>query len=378
MSAPMGLPQPRNAVHIYRHLLREASYLPPVCRARIEPRIRLRFRRHRRDPAPDKRLRQASHDLRFLRAANHGDMTRMRKIVQLAFGRIGWRYHELMRRLRQPDQPDSAAQLEADLRRVRAADDWLDRWDTEKLLAFARSQSQYKLRDSPRPQASAKRLDPAEAVPATNAWGRPFAEKPARTKLRKWWKSLARRSLPPVPQGEWELLKQLATGQAGTAGHVPARRAMVQATQATHASLASTPAPEDEWEWEKYATRPIRSVERSRARRFCIARGLGPPPPDSPYEGPAIGIHRYTARFWRRLYADVWRMTATMERKPGQAQRAWDITWGGVPLRPASPLAGKYESFEGVDSTGMPLNQPEETGLATTKGAQRRKDKKDV
>lgn len=355
MPPPLGLSGHPNPIHLYRSLLREATYLPPACRNHIEPRIRLRFRNHRRDPAPSSRLRRASHGLRYLRAANRGDLVRMRRIVMMAFGRIGWRRQELMGELRLPEQPSSSAQLAERLAEAGPVSDWLDRWNTEKLLAFAKSQSQHKLHNSPRPQVNPKRLDPAEAVPPVNSWGRPFVPKVARSKLKKWWKSLAHRVLPPLPRGEWELLRKLATGQVGAEWTAPPARAVARAGPGPVADVLSG------WDWERYATRPIRAVDRPRSRRFRVSFAADRDVPVSLYDGPAIGIHRYTPRLWRRLYAEIWQMSATMEPRTDKAGGGWTITWGGMPTQLLQPTAASLEFFEGVDSKGNVPRPPGET-----------------
>ncbi|EFX02373.1 hypothetical protein CMQ_2422 [Grosmannia clavigera kw1407] len=356
MPPPPGLAKTANPIHLYRSILREATYLPPTCRKQVEARIRLRFDHHRHDPNSGMRLKRASHDLRYLRAANCGDLVRMRRIMMMAFGRIGWRRQELMSGLRLLDQPNSSAELEQRLADVRPETDWLDKWNTEKLLAFAKSQSQHTVHNSPRPQVNPKRLNPAEAVPPVNAWGRPFVPKVARTKLKKWWKSLAHRILPPLPRGDWELLRKLATGQAGAEWMAPSRRTVVKTSTEPENDTFSG------WDWEKYATRPIRVVERPRSRRFRVSFGVAQDAP-GPYDGPAIGIHRYTPRLWRRLYAEIWQMSATMEPRAGGG---WTITWGGVAPKLLQPTAADLAFFEGVDSKG---NVPKPEGKAPPREA---------
>lgn len=370
MSSPGGFKQAYNPLHVYRSLLREVSYLPPVCRARIEPRIHLRFRRHKGDQAPDMRLRQALHGFRNLRAANFGDMDRMRRVMLLTFGRIGWRRHELFADLCRPEQPDNSAQLEDHLRETHAASpkDWLESWDTEKILTFAKSQAGRNLRNSPRPSLSLKKLDPSKAVPPMNIWGKPFADKPARLKEKKWWKQCANRILPPLPRGEWELLKQLATGEAGSQWAIPARRLL--AAPVMPSLPGASPAADsgiETWDWEKYLAGPVRAVERPNSRRFRLASRPFPVPTNSPFDGPAIGFHNYTPRFWRRLYGEMWQLSAVMEKRASGQANGWDITWGGTPLQPLPPTAASFEFFEGVDSKGA---LPRRSGDQPEKAAQ--------
>ncbi|CAK7212111.1 hypothetical protein SCUCBS95973_001331 [Sporothrix curviconia] len=293
-------------------------------------------------------------------------MDRMRRVMMLTFGRIGWRRHELLATFRQPGQPHNSAQLEVDLRpqdgQAPVARDWLDSWDKHKLLVFARSQAGRSLRSSPRPQAVLKRLDPQKAVPPVSIWGKPFAAKVARSKEKKWWRQVENRILPPLPRSEWDLLTQLATGQAGPRWDVPPRRAPAAVTPLAGAPAAKSSGIET-WEWEKYLTGPIRVIERPQSRRFRLPPRPGTlqqTQPEARFDGPAIGFHKYTPRFWRRLYEDIWQLSSVMEKKTGRPANAWHVTWGGAPLRPVPPSASNLEFFEGVDSKGALLKRPGE------------------
>lgn len=336
-------------MHVYRDILREASYLPPVCRAQIEPRIKNRFRKHRHDATPGPRLQMARHEFRNLRAANLGSKDRMYRVLLFTFGRAGWRRRALFTEMRKIEQPASSDALKQALEDEPARGDWLDQWDTKKLMVFIKSQAAHNPRDTPWPKiTSAKaRLDPATAVPDVNAWGVPFHEKVQRTKTMTWWKRCAYRILPPLPRSEWELLKQLALGKAGPEWDMPARRTAASATFAT-------PAPVDDWDWEKYAVKPIRDIERPNSRRLRIYSGITSNPGENEETirgGPAIGIHKYTLRFWRRLYGMVWQMTPMMEKTADGSQGGWKITWGGSPTILPTATSAHDAFFEGVDSS---------------------------
>lgn len=107
----LQIPPPQTALHLYRHLLREATYLPPVIKPFFVERVRTRFERHRRDPEPQYRIDRAHKDLRYLRAANSGDYVRMRRVLMLGFGRIGRRRRELIDDLVRRDRPTDTESL---------------------------------------------------------------------------------------------------------------------------------------------------------------------------------------------------------------------------------------------------------------------------
>lgn len=344
-------PVPQGALHLYRHLLREASYLPPVCQPFISERITARFRKHRPDPDPAPRLHQASHGLRYLRAANAGDMTRMRRVLLLAFGRIGRRRRELLDRLVRKDPPADSAALQELIHSASAGsgsapadepDDWLAKWDVEQIRTFLASQSQAGIQSSPRPVLKSKHVNPEKSIPTENTWGRPLHPRLARSKLKKAWKKLIDRVLPPVPHGEWEVLRDLAAGKlTGPEWRVPARRPVA-------APSDEAGGQEQPWHWVPYTIQPVRQVERKHSRRLTLMTG-------SVDDGSLLGsspakVHNYTARFWRRLYSHVWHMTATMEKKP--VGNGWNIKWGNARLELSPPTASHAEFFQGVSKDG--------------------------
>ena len=374
MPLPIGPAQPRSALHVYRHLLREASYLPPVCRAQIEPRIRYRFRKHRNDLAPGPRVQAARHEFRNLRAANLGSKDRMYHVMLLTFGRSGWRRRALFTELRQVEQPATSDALEQALQHSTSHGDWLEQWDTKKIILFLKSQASHSPRNSPWPKVTSTKLDPASVIPETNIWGKPFHEKVARTKEMAWWKKCAYRTLPPLPRSEWELLKQLALGKAGPEWDVPSRRTPI----APGTTAAKEKSSADAWDWEKYAIMPIRDIERHKSRRLRIYFETTSEHADSSLGGPAIGVHKYTPRFWRRLYALVWQMTPMMEKTLDGSKGGWNITWGGAPLELAPTTSAHSELFEGVDaSTGFLLEgsnrKPQKKGRGNNSDGEQKK-----
>lgn len=348
-------------LQIYRGLLREASYLPPVCQPYIRQQIVSRFRRHAADPptCPQTRhrVRQARHDLRFLYAANNGLVDNLYRILLLVFGRTGSRRRLLIHALLQHDPPADSAQLEAAIARdadartytakdgslAQRAPDWLDKWDTSKLRALAASQAKRGPAHSPRPDIKARQTDPAARLPRMNIWERPLPAKLARSKLRKGYVRLIHRVLPPLPTSDWQTLRALALGHADSSAlcQIPCRRPPAAPLNGDHDDHgASTP-----WRWHAYATEPVRSVDRASSRS---ERGrTGHPVPGPHGEGAAIGLHRYTPRLLRRLFAKVWEMTPTMEAKPG-VEGKWDIVWGKVAKDVPVAAAAHAVFFEGA------------------------------
>ncbi|POS72324.1 hypothetical protein DHEL01_v209285 [Diaporthe helianthi] len=331
-------------LHVYRGLLRQASYLPPICQPFIRLQIVSRFRRHAPDhaasPQTRRRLRQARHDLRFLYAANNGLVQNLFRILLLVFGRTGSRRRLLVQCLLRQDPPADSAQLEVAIARdtqartytakdgslAQRAQDWLDKWDTRKLCALAASQARRGPPHSPRPDIKASQTDPAARLPHTNIWERPLPATLARSKLRKEYVRLVNRILPPLPTGDWETLRALALGHPDSSAlcQMPQRRPVAVPLRGGHGDQGAS----TQWSWHAHATEPVRAVERasSRSRRGRTGRPL----PGPHGQEAAIGTHTYTPRLMRRLFATVWEMTPTMEARPGVEDK-WDITWGRVP-----------------------------------------------
>ncbi|KAK3949876.1 hypothetical protein QBC32DRAFT_348074 [Pseudoneurospora amorphoporcata] len=358
MSRPPPTTTTTTTLHLYRHLLRESSYLPVLIRPFFDERITTRFRAHRSDPSASQsaqtasRLKRAHHDLRYLRAANAGDLPRMRRVLLLAFGRTGAKRRQLLTDLLQPDTPTSDAELEKYINKARnivqqgRKPDWLDNWDTDKLKAFVRSQvgDAPPVINQPRTQITNLQLTPERAVPKENIWGKELNEKVKRTKLKVKYKQVAEKVLPPVPREEWELLRDLVNKKEEW--EVPSRRRSVGTVKEHVSEEEKEAAAVLDWDWRRYATQPIWKVDRQKSRRNMLLSGQVEE--HLPFgEQKAINCHRYTPRLWRRTLEQVWRMTAVMERK--KDGKGWAIEWGMKKYEPPQAAAADLlEFFEGA------------------------------
>lgn len=354
MSQPLRIPKPETALHLYRHILREASYLPPLARRPVDKQIKDRFRRNQdHEDKTTKYLRQAHHDLRALRAANAGDMARMRRVLLRAFGRIGRRRRELISLLVHRDPPTNTEELAkyalelADIAGKNKTPDWMDEWDLDKLRALARSQAQTSMNNAPKATITDNQAAPEKNLPKENSWGRPLPVKLARTKLKNLWKALADKVMPPLPVEEWKQLEAIANGTVVGEWLPPPRRSLAKTT--------SEDAQQGRrWDWQSYAVKPVAAVDRQANRRNKLLSGAvddntptGDPPP--------IGRHKYTARAWRRLFGSIWQLSPTMNKKPGG--KGWDITWGGLEKVPPPPTARSIEFFTDFPAPEEPASQ---------------------
>lgn len=288
------------------------------------------------------RLRQAHHDLRLLRAANSGDMARMHRVLLLAFGRVGRRRRELMAELVRREIPATTEELEKYAAEASALAsqgrtiDWLDTWDVEKLRTFVRSQVQAGLASPPKPGITQGQATPAKAIATENIWGRPLPAKPARTKLKKMWKTVADKCMPPLPREEWKALGDISEGAVRAEWSPAARRNLAR-------SMSGDALGTRIWDWQSYAVKPVMAVDRPANRRNKLLTGAlddntptGDPQP--------AHCHKYTARSWQRLMGTIWQVSPTMEKSPS-ARGGWKIAWGKLEFKAAPATAGTMEFF---------------------------------
>lgn len=277
----------------------------------------------------------------------------MHRILLLVFGRTGKRRSELIHDLVRKEPPADSVELERALTsereartykardgtRKERAPDWLDKWDTQYIQAFAASQGRKSPAASPRPQIKPKQTDPAKRLPEEDIWGRPLAASLARSKLRKEYKALVNRVLPPVAKSEWDMLRALATGEANKGlWEMPSRRPRAVLFYDDHGDDEV----KENWDWQAYATEPIRSIERGRSRSQRARTGEEV---DGPFEqGNALGVHRYTPRLWRRLFAKIWETTPTVEKRPG-VDGKFNAAWGQQMTKDAPVAAAAHALF---------------------------------
>ncbi|KAK0670151.1 hypothetical protein QBC41DRAFT_98208 [Cercophora samala] len=350
MSRSLQPPPPTVTLGLYRQLLRESSYLPSLARPHVDHQIKDRFRRYQKGPVDEDRLRQklkdAHHQLRVLRAANAGDKDRMHKILLKAFGRTGSRRRDLFSSLVRRSLPATSEELETWVSRTRAWSvdrdpDWLDGWDTEALLAFAKVQAKTSLAASPRGPLLHKHLvSPEREIPNQNVYGKPFPEKVIRTKIKKLYASLADRILPPLSESEWDKLALVAEGKFEEAGwYIPSRRPVGKSLVEHDDKNAG------DWKWQLYATRPAALVDIAQNKKQRLLSGATDE--NTPYgNSQPLNRHLYTPRFWKRLMKSIWLLTAKRAQDPEKGGHV--ITWARAPFQPPTPTASEVEFFRSL------------------------------
>lgn len=369
MPAPSyPLPASPSPVQLYRHLLRESSYLPPAFRAEISSTIQDRFHRHRKyDTRAKAHLARAHTALRTIRAANSGDKAAMESLISKGFGRSGSRRRELMAQFVIPQGPNDSIALEqalgstgrgnesakgsppsmhasaAGAAKVKKA--FFEKWDQAKLLRILQSQRQQQ-RDTKGtaswPGTAVKTLDPDQFIPKETIWGKPPGEGLKQTKRAHWWRRNADKIMPPLGRGEWEMLKQLSSGGQERGGwRIPERRTLAQPLAATEETTTQT-----RWNWKDYATKPAAVVEKPKSLKQQRRTGQK----DSGPYGVKDRDRNLSTRWFQRAYSRAWQLTPTIAQDPNTLQ--YSFTWGSIQSRLPPAAKHQLEIFEGVDQHG--------------------------
>ncbi|GKT85950.1 hypothetical protein Ct61P_03800 [Colletotrichum tofieldiae] len=392
------LPHPVQPLHVYRHLLRAASYYPATIRPFLDERMRTAFRAERQraaeseakirdSPRPEqagidedyrrkKHLLDGKKNIPFLQAAASGDQKRLRKLMWHVFGRLGKQRRELMSLLvaKEPEPPLSPEQLrqrmeqmEKDRRkkeRLLKTHPWKRNWDRQdptpwphrrqlghpKLRAYAKAQQAHQRNTTGAafPRAPIRNLDPKSKVPKEDVWGRPTAPRRVTKAVRKWWKWTADKIMPPIDKDGWDFLKLLASGDAPKEMYEFPRRRRIAAPAGTKRGARP------DWDWTIHARLPARDVERPRSPKLRRLTGQWD---DGPYSkttsrvpfakhrpknagGPNVGgilVHEAPA--------------AKEGSKPAVARPVWGVKKTELPVA----TAAHQHLFHGVDSKGKRL-----------------------
>ena len=302
-----------------RHLLRETSYLPdPAARAYYHHHILRRFREYRpRTPNPlppwpiqQKWIKDAVDEARCLRNCRYktsvlyragiGDEPALMSVLSDTYGRSGRRRHELLRPYIGPDNATNVETITAEDILQNEIPNRIQVSVAAKLLA----KTQLEQRDviGPKRLKDWRKFDKllGPVLPEKNAWGRPMPLKRVRNATRKTFNSFYEKLLPPVPQEEWERLRDLAIGII-----------------------------------------PFQGPVQRRARlRGC---------PELP-QVMERQIHTLSARFMRRLWAKIFAHTSYMIWNPVAGK--WNIVWGNMDKISSKLAVANSQEVDGSRTRG--------------------------
>jgi hypothetical protein len=176
-----------------------------------------------------------------------------------------------------------------------------------------RSQATHHPPDSPR--SKIRRFKPQ--FPKT-IWDTPVAMKRRKNIVRAFWADLLDKIQPPLPEAEWNRLRDLTTGVIPFKEPPPRRAPAIQERYDSHHSLLSS----------AYLTTPVRAAAR----------------PERDTREHKIRKQHITARFMRRIFATVWSHSplASYNGETGE----WTVVWGGGKSAASRGLAGSPGSSD--------------------------------
>jgi hypothetical protein len=326
---------PAELRHVYRALLRAATYLPDsVARVYIHNHIVQRFRAVADKAAlqtnegvlPDNLLARyhgSKHIASLRREANKleraglGGGTELKSVIMHTYGRVGRRRRELLKELLQPED-GILTQDPAFLAKLKAsspADIPIRYPPHSKFGTLLKYQSQHTPGNAK--EHAIRSIKPK--IDKENMWGRPMPLKRVANAKKRWWAETLDRILPPIPMHEWNHLRDLATG-AIPIEEVPKRRSRP-------ASSVRLEGEENDKRLLSYFTVPIQ-LQKGDLDKVTIADdGVS----FWSKTGPLVKVshhsqYTHTARYMRRFYANIWLLTPTMWKNPDS--QTWNIKYG--------------------------------------------------
>jgi hypothetical protein len=342
------LPMPTELRHVYRALLRAATYLPDsASRTYVHDRVVRRFRdvsgkirAHIDGPSREtlleryhgrEHIRQTRQRARFLERAGLGSTKDLGKVFLETYGRRGSRRRQLLRELLLPEEDPSSdsSSLEKLIKEhiTEVGDQTAQKKPqlyppASKVGSFLRSQVAVAPRDTSLGLDKKIRSEYAN-IPRENAWGRPLPVKLQTSLKAKHWKKVLENILPPLPDHEWRRLRDLATGVRPIEA-IPARRGKPIIQEALHGEesimqlLNYFTTPVDQRRRRALDKDKVTISEESGATYWSIPR--------APEEQPRLHVHNLTERSMRRLYGSIWNVTPMMEHDAESDK--WCVKWG--------------------------------------------------
>jgi hypothetical protein len=386
------------ARHLYRHLMRECTYLPDeAARVFISNEVKLRFRKslykrkvwlrrsHRWAEAItilQDRINAAQQALSSLSRANEGSLPSLMLVLRSTYGRVGLRRRALMKELSTPDWATS------------------DEWFNEKLEpSYANIDSKYHYVFEPAPSEETKltfnispRFSKLKALastqvrysklferlstapmkttaidfPAFNIWGTPMPARRVKNLLRKRYARLMEQLFAPLPKDEWMRLKDLSIGTAQWPGPIP-RRANGQLDVPENLSFRDVDRllfVLDERDAQAELPKQFYGVHVKKMNESNIPSWMKRPEKvqEAAYQllEQELGFatrspvrynkndtpHFLTPRLMRRVWAKVFGHCPLLEKDPVSGN--WDVKWGAQVLKQEmeKPVPGLGELFD--------------------------------
>lgn len=360
---------PTELRHVYRALLRAASYLPDssarqyihgdvVHRFRdISHKLSLRAAKGLPTEALISRYHGSAHIASLRRKVNqveracHGSTPDLKKVLLSTYGRVGKRRRELMDQILLPDE-DQQPQDDTQLSKI------IEGFITDLPQRFPKDSKFHVLLKSQAKCAAVplRDKDLRPMIPAENIWGRPTPLKLVANLKKKWWANTLALVSPPVPESEWDRLRDLATGA------IPIEDPPVRRTPPK--GFTSLKEEENDLRLLEYFTVPIAKQKKDLTDVTVDEAGVFCWKSSRPVLKLDRNVNKFDQRTMRRLYADIWSMTPTLSQDT--STKKWTTHWGrGISAatsgRVTAASLADLELFEGLDEAPSSKLKPMKT-----------------
>lgn len=316
----------RNPVHLYRSLLREASYLfDPAAQTFHTEHIRWSFQRQRAKQSSlhvqtqdglsarlsqhdSKQLKRARQYLYMLERANKGYMTAVKNVLRMTYARKGKQKRLLVKDIMTPPSANDPTVVAAPTMHDQ---NWRPPAKFSALLGNQNIVQTFMDRNN-------RRIKPIPKIPKKNRWNRPFPKSRIKGIMQKWYARHADLLMPPLQESQWLKIYEIAMrGIAATHFKIPKRRPV--------GSVPVFTEPEGhEAEWFDKIDSLIRTSAQRPQYSRKIRASIGNP-------------HHMTNRFLRRMTQQaVLESTATVIVNPTTGKSAFRREAGMKPT--AKPM----------------------------------------
>ncbi|KAF2842621.1 hypothetical protein M501DRAFT_925179 [Patellaria atrata CBS 101060] len=314
------------ALHLYRETLRECTYLPdPAARIYISSYVRSRYRtvkskllelqqKEKKDKLLKQKLlarwtRALASGRKYrnqLRRANEGEQECLKRVLLHTYGRAGERRYALLQPLLLADPQ------EIPIVQYRISPQY------SRLKALAEAQCQLGI------SSGLSRIPLKSSVasfPRNNQWARRMPVKREKNLLKRWFAQFLDKLFPPLPEDEWERLRDLASGEEPWEGPRPRRTGIQYNVSNLHP---------DALEMILAPRKP--TIERSNG-------GISRP-------------HQITARYMRRLWQKVFSETPVLQWDT--TRNDWKVKFGTINRVKPTPKLPDADRllFVGVSNKG--------------------------
>lgn len=351
-------------LHLFRSLLRSASYLPDApARLWVKEHIVRRFRR--KDDMSHSDHGKARQAVGQLDRAGHGDIPALTKVLSYTYGRGGTRRRTLVTSVCEvlaatekvhppPHPPMFPAPKPRRAKNVptRGGSRILDPMPVAPALTQFQKLVADQMKNQPENlgRGVIKYLDPP--IPKESIWGRPPAKRLEAGIVRRWKRDCLEKMLPPLPEEEWDRLRNLAN-KVIAAEEPRKRRTRVGKWEDELSDGGSLLTPQ-------YLKTPIAHSHRAALRESLLLRDR----------------HHITPKFMQRMYAHIWHLSPKMTWDSEKEE--WVYTWGGNKSSSSrgqrSPVVPRdMQLFEGIEEL-----EPKRSNRLSRKEKIKTKTKKDI